>query len=378
LGGRGVMAARWLAFARTLAPRLAGAAGMPYRRFLPWNVAGAATWVTASVLAGYLAGESYATVSRLLGQATGALLVLLGCLVAIVLVGRWLGRNPDPVRALLARAAGLPPVRWLRNRYGVLFFLVSMRVGPAWTVVVNLVAGLALLFAAGFVVTWLFDTVVRYSGLGGVDGAIAGWFADRRTPHAVEVTSAVVSVVRGSVLIVVVAVVAAVSTWRSRSWRGDLLGVLGTAGAFVPLVVLAVVARLTGPDQDGPVFASEQAVVTAGLCTLAWLAVRGVRWPVAVAVWTGAVVGVVGVGVARLYLGSGSVSGMVTAILLGAAWPTVFMVAWATRARVVPGVPPDTTVRDGAVVGGPDGCSPGRVAGVDGRVAGADGVEGVR
>ena len=76
LGGRGVFTARWVAFARTLVPRLAGAAGMPYRRFAPWNLAGVVTWVGGSVLVGNLAGESYETVSRLLGRATGAVLVL--------------------------------------------------------------------------------------------------------------------------------------------------------------------------------------------------------------------------------------------------------------------------------------------------------------
>ena len=42
-----------------------------------------------------------------------AVLVLVAALVAVVLAGRWLGRNPDPARALLTRAARLPPLRWL-------------------------------------------------------------------------------------------------------------------------------------------------------------------------------------------------------------------------------------------------------------------------
>ncbi|MFD0784636.1 DedA family protein, partial [Micromonospora azadirachtae] len=85
LGGRGVFTARWIAFARTLVPRLAGAGGMPYRRFARWNLAGIVGWVGGSVLVGYVAGESYETVSRLLGRATGAVLLLLAALVAVVL-----------------------------------------------------------------------------------------------------------------------------------------------------------------------------------------------------------------------------------------------------------------------------------------------------
>ncbi|WP_327034717.1 DedA family protein [Micromonospora ureilytica] len=347
LGGRGVFAARWVAFARTLVPRLAGAADMPYRRFALWNLAGVATWVSGSVLLGHLAGESYDTVSRLLGRATGVAFLLLAGLVGVVLVGRWLGRNPDPVRALLSRAGAVPPVRWLTARYGVLFFLVAMRIGPAWTLLLNLAAGLLLLFAAGLAIAGLLAVAVRNSGLAALDGAIAGWFAARRTPDAADATLVVVSVVRGSVLIFLVAVVAAVLAWRNRPWRTDLLSVVGTVGAFVPLVVLAVVAELTGPNGTAPgggevgPLSTQNAVVAASFCTLAWLVSRGAHWPVAVAACTTAAAGVLGIGGARLYLGLETASGTAAAVLLGVLWTVVFMVAWATRDRAVgEGQPP--------------------------------------
>ncbi|MET8262294.1 DedA family protein [Micromonospora sp. NPDC005553] len=347
LGGRGVFAARWVAFARTLVPRLAGAAGMPYRRFALWNLAGVVTWVGGSVLLGHLAGESYDTVSRLLGRATGVAFLLLAGLVGVVLVGRWLGRNPDPARALLSRAGALPPVRWLTARYGVLFFLVAMRIGPAWTLLLNLAAGLLLLFAAGLAIAGLLALAVRNSGLAALDGAVAGWFAARRTPDAADATLVLVSVVRGSVLILLVALVAAVLAWRNRPWRADLLSVVGTAGAFVPLVVLAVVAELTGPHGTAPgggevaALSTQSAVVAASFCTLAWLVSRSARWPVAVAAWTAAAAGVLGIGGARLYLGLETASGTAAAVLLGVLWTVVFMVAWATRDRAVgKGQPP--------------------------------------
>lgn len=336
LGGRGIFAARWVALARTLVPRLAGAAGMPYRRFALWNLSGVMTWVGCSVLLGFLAGESYETVSRFLGKATGAVLVLLVCVAAIVLAGRWLGRNPDPARALLSRAASLPPVRWLSRRYGLLFFLLAMHIGPAWTLLLNLAAGLVLLFAAGFAIAWALSAVVRHSGLAVVDGVIADWFAQRRTAGMVDIALAGVSMLRGSFVILAVALVAAVLAWRNRPWQADLLSVVGTVGAFVPLVMLAVVADLTGSGDARAVLSPTQnAVVTASLCTLAWLLARGVRWPVAVAVWTAAAVGIVSIGGARLYLGWSSASGTVTSVLLGVLWTAVFMVAWATRDRAV-------------------------------------------
>jgi len=166
----------------------------------------------------------------------------------------------------------------------------------------------------------------------------------------VDVALAVVSVLRGSVLIVAVAVVAAVLAWRNRPWRADLLSVLGSVGAFVPLVVLAVVADLIGPGDDRALFPAQNAVVTASFGTLAWLLSRGVRWPAAVAVWTAAVAGVLAVGGARLYLGWSTASGTATSVLLGAAWTMVFMVAWATRDRAVRAAgPPSTAESDSAV-----------------------------
>jgi Uncharacterized membrane-associated protein len=342
LGGRAVLAARWVAFARTLVPRLAGSAGMPYRRFAPWNLAGVVSWVGGSVLAGYLAGESYETVSRYLGRATGAVLLLIVFVVAIVVVGRWLGRNPDPARALLARAAALPPVRWLIRRYGVLFFVLSMHVGPHWTLLINLVAGLALLFVVGLALAWLLDLLVTHSGLAVLDSAIAEWFAARRTDQVAELAYLAIAALRGPLLILVVAVVAALLGWRNRPWRADLVSVLGTAGAFVPLVVLALVADVTGPTRDSPMtlFPAQNAVVAASLCTLAWLIGRNSRWPVAVAAWTVAAVGMVTVAGARLYVGWSSASETVTSMLLGVLWTAVFMVAWATRDRAVRVVDP--------------------------------------
>ena len=341
LGGRGIFVARWIAFVRTLMPRLAGAGGMPYRRFAPWNAAGVITWVGGSVVLGYLAGTSYETVSRYLGQATGAVLVLLLTIVGIVLVGRWLGRNPDPVRALAARAAALPPARWLTQRYGVLFFLLSMHIGAGWALLLNIGAGIALLFVVGLGLAWVMTTAVRTSGLSVVDDNIAAWFAERRTDHVVDLAVGTIGTLRGSFLIGAVGLAALIIGWRTRARRRmDLVSVVGTVGAFVPLVVLAVVADLTQPSDVAPqavpvtgLFPTQNAVVTASLCTLAWLVARYSRWPAAVAAWTVATVAVVVVSGARLYVGWSTASETVTSVLLGVLWTMVFMVAWATRDR---------------------------------------------
>jgi membrane-associated protein len=50
-----VVAARWIPWVRTVTPVLAGAARMPYRRFLPANVAGAVIWGPGLLVIGHLA-----------------------------------------------------------------------------------------------------------------------------------------------------------------------------------------------------------------------------------------------------------------------------------------------------------------------------------
>ncbi|MFC0528394.1 VTT domain-containing protein [Phytohabitans kaempferiae] len=330
LGGRAMFGARWVAFVRTLAPRLAGAAGMPYRRFAPWNALGVLTWVGGSVVVGYLAGESYETVSRYLGKATGAVLVLLVAVVAIVLLGRWLGRNPDPAKALAVRAGALPPMRWVTQRYGLLFFLLSMRFGPGWAFAANLVFGLGLLLLFAFAMAYLVDAVVRHSGLSVVDKMVAEWFADRRTEGFAHAADVVVGVLGPKILVAVVALAALVFGWRSRTWRGDLVTLVASAGAFLPLVLLAVAERALVPER---LFLTQHAVVAASLCTLAWLVARRTPWMAGVATWTAAVVGLVTVSAARLYVGWNTASQLVTSVLLGVLWTAVFMVAWATRTR---------------------------------------------
>jgi len=42
---------------RTFAPFLAGVAGMPYRRFLSYNIVGGCLWIASLVYAGYLFGN---------------------------------------------------------------------------------------------------------------------------------------------------------------------------------------------------------------------------------------------------------------------------------------------------------------------------------
>ena len=67
-GGSAVFLGRFVAFFRAVMPALAGVAHMPYRRFLPYNLAGGLVWGVAFVCLGYFAGNSYARIEQAVGR----------------------------------------------------------------------------------------------------------------------------------------------------------------------------------------------------------------------------------------------------------------------------------------------------------------------
>lgn len=56
-GGRAIIYARFVPFARTFAPIVAGVAQMDYKKFLSFNILGGILWVTSMTLAGYFFGN---------------------------------------------------------------------------------------------------------------------------------------------------------------------------------------------------------------------------------------------------------------------------------------------------------------------------------
>ncbi len=56
-GGKTIIIARFVPIVRTFAPIVAGAANMPYKRFVMYNVVGGFLWVFSMILAGYFLGN---------------------------------------------------------------------------------------------------------------------------------------------------------------------------------------------------------------------------------------------------------------------------------------------------------------------------------
>jgi membrane-associated protein len=76
-GGPAVFFGRFAAFLRSLMPAAAGAAKMPYRKFLLFDVPAAVLWGVGSVLLGYFAGSEWKRIVHVAGWVALAIFVVL-------------------------------------------------------------------------------------------------------------------------------------------------------------------------------------------------------------------------------------------------------------------------------------------------------------
>ncbi|HEX9442560.1 MAG TPA: VTT domain-containing protein [Candidatus Binatia bacterium] len=93
-GGFTIFVARFMPIIRTFAPVVAGVAGMHYRRFVAYNIAGGIFWVLSTTLAGYFLGKAFPNIGERLHTVI-AIVIFLSLLPAIIkfAVEKWKGRK---------------------------------------------------------------------------------------------------------------------------------------------------------------------------------------------------------------------------------------------------------------------------------------------
>jgi membrane protein DedA with SNARE-associated domain len=87
-GGRGVFAGKFVGVVRPLVPPLAGALGMPRRRFVVGSVLGSAAWAGLLVALGAVAGSSATALANTLGRIGWTAVAVVVPVVACVAVTR--------------------------------------------------------------------------------------------------------------------------------------------------------------------------------------------------------------------------------------------------------------------------------------------------
>lgn len=160
-GSSAVLFGRFVPVVRMLISFVAGISEMDARRFLLYNVAGAAIWATSFCAIGYFFGRHASAFYHQLVR--GALVVGFGiaALVTLAVAGGWLIEDADAAwraegtvwhRVLMSR-----PVRWLADRSPAAQAILFRRFSPADYLGLNLTLGLGL----SFVLLLLFGAVAQ-------------------------------------------------------------------------------------------------------------------------------------------------------------------------------------------------------------------------
>ena len=82
-GGRAVILARFVPIVRTFCPPVAGAAKMPYGRYVAFDVVGGIVWVTATIVGGYTLGRSVPNIGKYIHYVI-AVVVVVSLLPAVI------------------------------------------------------------------------------------------------------------------------------------------------------------------------------------------------------------------------------------------------------------------------------------------------------
>jgi undecaprenyl-diphosphatase len=353
-GGKAVFLGRFVGVLRALVPALAGMSGMPYRTFLPWNLAGGVIWAPGFVLLGYLAGGSYRRVERLAGRASLLLLILVVVGGAVVLTARWVARHPERLRALVDRQLDRPWVARLRARYQRQLAFLAERLRPGGALGLSLTVSVLALAGAG----WAFGAVLQdvLTGDEGalLDGPLQRFLVAHREAWLTPLMRAATNLGNTAVLAALVAVVGLGWWSRVRGWRPLWLLASAWLGAWALSDIVKQLTHRARPPAaqaighwSGYAFPSghtTKAVAVYGMLA-ALLAAASSTWTRKVAVWTAAVLVAGLVGLSRLYLGANWLTDVLGGFALGGAWlfalltATRTMDAWRTGRQPNPGGP---------------------------------------
>ena len=93
-GGRAVILARFIPIVRTFCPPVAGAAKMPYARYLLFDICGGILWVGTMILGGYVLGSSVPHIGQRIHYVI-AVVIVLSVLPAVISIVR--SRRAMPV-----------------------------------------------------------------------------------------------------------------------------------------------------------------------------------------------------------------------------------------------------------------------------------------
>ncbi|MGM0594192.1 MAG: VTT domain-containing protein [Pseudomonadota bacterium] len=314
-GGKSILIGRFIGPIRPVIPAVAGMLEMPTRRFLAFNILSALLWAPAYLLPGML----FATSLGLASEVASRLAVVLATLFGTLFVALWLLRMLFNRLHRHAYPLLQHTLAWTR-RHPLAGRIPASLLDPEQPEA----RGLTLLALLLLATSTLFALVAHASGQEGLlfhlDNYLLNATETLRTPPVDNLSAAVVLLGEWQVLLPVALVISA-WLWR-HNHRHALHHWLAAAGLGALLSLNLLWLAPTTPDPPTVPLRSGQ--LLAAVAIYGFLAVliareftqQQRRWRI----YAVAAILLLGLALARLYLGASTLSGVMGALTLGVAW----------------------------------------------------------
>lgn len=325
-GGWSVLFAHFLHIGRALMPFMAGAARLPYLRFLTFNAIGCILWATIYSLVGYVFGQSWYLIDRWIGRA-GIIGAIFSTMVVVTIVlWRGLVSRELEIREWWRQFCARPAVVEFRQRFARPIDWLEQRFSPDGYLGIHLTVGIFLLLAAAAIFSGLLQRVGTREWFVAADLAVATWFAN----HSGGMVSRAMGYLAmlGSAYWLVALFVVAVIVCRHEKHRLRLLLIAAPGGVLLDLLLKYLFAqerprfgRALGHGMEFGPLGGDLLIATIIYGALAYVLVRSLpRWSWRALVIVVTVLLVFVVTLSSLYLRAAELSEALAAMIEGAAW----------------------------------------------------------
>jgi undecaprenyl-diphosphatase len=321
-GGLSVLFAHFLHVGRALMPFLAGAARLPYLRFLTYNAIGCTLWAAIFSLLGYLFGQSWHLIERWVGRAG----VIAAILIAMVVITFWLWRGITSreleIREWWRQFCARPAVVNFRLRFARQIDWLEQRLSPEGYLGIHLTVGIFLLLASIAIFGGLLQQIGTRDWFVAADFRVAEWFANRAGG---PLSAAMNYIARlGSAYWLAALVLAAVVIARRHQHRLRLLLIAAPGGVVLDFLLKRIFARERPHFGHGATFGPlDGDIMTATVVygALAYVLVRSLRrWHWRALVIVATILLLLLITLSSLYRETAQLSNALAAMIEGAAW----------------------------------------------------------
>jgi membrane protein DedA with SNARE-associated domain/membrane-associated phospholipid phosphatase len=334
-GGKSVFIGRFVPGVKAVVPAIAGMSRMPVARFLAANLSSGFIWAAIHVVPAAAAGVLLATI----GAVSGRLLATLVAGIVVTIGAFWLARLLVLRAAPWVAAGYRSAVERLSRSESALVRRVAGAGDPGNLGLLAAVGWSALFVLAAIGFAGVVEDLVAGDPLVRADAAISQLIQSVRTPVFDRVMIGITEFGDPVVVTVVVATLLA-SLVLARQLRPVLVvgSAFTLAAATVPLLKLILHRQRPIEIYSGAEFFSfpsgHSTFATLLFATLALLIAPHFQRRAQIAVWTAALLGVVVVGISRIYLGAHWPSDVMGGILVGTLISCLLALLLANKAPV--------------------------------------------